>query len=363
LPNQPNANVLLKWYDNHARILPWRVTPADRRLGEVPDPYRIWLSEIMLQQTTVAVVKAYFQKFIKRWPNVFELAAANDSEVMAAWAGLGYYARARNLLKCARKVVSNFNGEFPLDRGQLQSLPGIGPYTSAALASIAFDQSETVIDGNVERVMSRLFNLHVPLPKSKAQLTVLAETLTPKHRPGDYAQAVMDLGATICTPKSPSCDLCPWNNSCLARLHGSAAELPKKIAKAKKPTRNGFAYVASRDDGAVFLEQRPDAGLLGGMLCWPSSNWVEGEPKFEPPFQADWAEVADEVRHTFTHFHLKLKVMVASSSFKNINQEFVEKNKFYVADLPTVMRKVWNVAISSNKLPDVEKKPHHRGGA
>ena len=357
MPNQPNPSALLKWYDDHARILPWRIAPTDRSLGEVPDPYRIWLSEIMLQQTTVVVVKAYFQKFTKIWPNVFELAAANDSEVMAAWAGLGYYARARNLLKCARKVVSDFGGQFPEDRSQLESLPGIGPYTSAALASIAFDQPETVVDGNVERVMSRLFDLHVPLPKSKAQLTVLAKKLTPKHRPGDYAQAVMDLGATICTPKSPSCDLCPWNTPCIARRHGSAAELPKKIAKAKKPTRNGFAYVACRDDGAVFLEKRPDVGLLGGMLCWPSSNWVEGEPKFEPPFQADWIEVAGEVRHTFTHFHLKLKVMVASSVSVNIDQEFIEKNKFYVADLPTVMRKVWNVAISFKQVRYVKKSP------
>ena len=348
MPNQPNPNVLLKWYDNHARILPWRVSPADRRLGEVPDPYRIWLSEIMLQQTTVAVVKAYFQKFIKRWPNVFELAAANDSEVMAAWAGLGYYARARNLLKCARKVVSNFNGEFPPDRGQLQSLPGIGPYTSAALASIAFDQSETVIDGNVERVMSRLFDLHIPLPKSKAQLTVLAKKLTPERRPGDYAQAVMDLGATVCKPKSPTCDRCPWNNSCLARYRGTQMELPKKVAKAKKPTRHGFVYVASRNDGAVFLEKRPDVGLLGGMQCWPGSNWAEGEPVFSPPFTADWVEVSEEVRHTFTHFNLKLKVMVAHSVPENGNQQFTKKSEFFVSNLPTVMRKVWDAA---NSLP------------
>jgi len=192
--------------------------------------------------------------------------------------------------------------------------------------------------------MSRLFDVHVPLPKSKAQLTVLAEKLTPKRRPGDYAQAVMDLGATICTPKSPSCDLCPWNSPCLARQHGSVAELPKKIAKAKKPTRNGFVYVASRDDGAVFLEQRPDVGLLGGMLCWPSSNWVEGEPKFAPPFQADWVEVADEVRHTFTHFHLKLKVMVAQSISDEGNHQFTKESEFFVSNLPTVMRKVWDAA-------------------
>ena len=344
MPNQPRSSTLLKWYDDHARIVPWRLAPVDRSLGEVPDPYRIWLSEIMLQQTTVAVVKAYFQKFTKLWPNVFELAAANDSEVMAAWAGLGYYARARNLLKCARVVVVEFEGQFPSDRGQLQRLPGIGPYTSAALASIAFDQPETVVDGNVERVMSRLFDIHVPLPKSKVQLTVLAEKLTPKKRSGDYAQAVMDLGATICTPKTPSCDLCPWKNPCVARQNGSAAELPKKTVKAKKPTRHGFAYVASRDDGAVLLEKRPDEGLLGGMLCWPSSNWVEGEPKLAPPFQADWIEVAEEVSHTFTHFHLKLKVMVARSVPEGSNYHYTKRSEFFVSSLPTVMRKVWIAA-------------------
>ena len=344
MPNQPNSKVLLKWYDDHARVLPWRVAPSDRILGRMPDPYRIWLSEIMLQQTTVTVVKAYFQKFTNLWPNVFELAAANDSEVMAAWAGLGYYARARNLLKCAREVVLNFEGHFPQDRVQLQSLPGIGPYTSAALASIAFDLPETVVDGNVERVMSRMFDLHVPLPKSKPQLTVFAETLTPKQRPGDYAQAVMDLGATVCTPKSPSCDLCPWSHPCLARQRGTERELPKKLPKALKPTRYGYAYVASKDDGSVLLEQRPNVGLLGGMLCWPSSNWVEGEPVFAPPLKAEWVEVSEDVRHTFTHFHLILKVMIARSVSDSGDQRFTKKTEFRVSDLPTVMRKVWNLA-------------------
>ena len=310
----------------------------------MPDPYRIWLSEIMLQQTTVAAVKAYFIKFTTLWPNIFDLAAADDAEVMAAWAGLGYYARARNLLKCARAVVVEFGGQFPSDRGQLESLPGIGPYTSAAVASIAFDQSEAVVDGNVERVIARLFDIHIPLPKAKMPLTKLAEELTPRKRAGDYAQAVMDLGATICKPKSPDCNLCPWSFDCLAMARGTASELPKKSPKAKKLKRQGIAYVARRTDGAVLLEQRPDFGLLGGMLGWPGSDWTEEAPDFMPPFQAKWVEAPEEVRHTFTHFHLRLRVMVALVPPDRSNRHFIEKSDFRPLDLPTVMRKVWNIA-------------------
>ena len=343
--DHPNSKTLLTWYDDNARVLPWRVAPADRKLGQMPDPYRIWLSEIMLQQTTVAAVKAYFVKFTTLWPNVFDLAAADDAEVMAAWAGLGYYARARNLLKCARAIVVEFEGQFPSDRDQLQGLPGIGPYTSAALASIAFDQPETVVDGNVERVMARLFDVHLPLPKAKVPLTKLAEELTPHKRAGDYAQAVMDLGATICTSKSPGCKICPWRCCCLAMSRGTARELPKKSPKAKKPTRQGIAYVARRTDGAVLLEQRPDRGLLGGMLGWPVSDWTKDPPEFTPPFQADWVEAPEEVCHTFTHFHLRLRVMVASVLPECSNRHFIEKSDFRPLDLPTVMRKVWSIAV------------------
>ena len=343
--DHPNSKTLLTWYDDNARVLPWRVAPANRKLGQMPDPYRIWLSEIMLQQTTVAAVKAYFVKFTTLWPNIFDLAAADDAEVMAAWAGLGYYARARNLLKCARAIVVEFEGQFPSDRDQLQSLPGIGPYTSAALASIAFDQPETVVDGNVERVMARLFDVHLPLPKAKVPLTKLAEELTPRKRAGDYAQAVMDLGAMICTPKSPSCKICPWRCCCLAMSRGTVLELPKKSPKVKKPTRQGIAYVACRTDGAVLLEQRPDRGLLGGMLGWPVSDWTEDRPEFMPPFQADWVEAPEEVRHTFTHFHLRLRVMVASVLPERSNRHFIERSDFRPLDLPTVMRKVWSIAV------------------
>jgi len=339
-----NSTELLNWYDLHARELPWRVSPAARVAGQLPDPYRIWLSEIMLQQTTVAVVKAYFLKFTAAWPTVVDLAAAEDADVMAAWAGLGYYARARNLLKCARVIVAEHGGQFPADRAALQNLPGIGPYTSAAIAAIAFDHAETVVDGNVERVMARLFDLHAPLPQAKGALTSYAASLTPPARPGDYAQAVMDLGATICTPKSPRCALWPWHGICAARKAGTAAEVAKKLPKVKKPTRFGTAYVARRSDGAVLLEQRPERGLLGGMLGWPGSEWRETPPDAIPPIQADWIEAPGEVRHTFTHFHLRLRVMVAQVDAQQTNQTFTAAENFRPADLPTVMRKIWSMA-------------------
>ena len=323
--------------------------PTERASGSLPDPYRIWLSEIMLQQTTVVAVKEYFIKFITLWPNVFDLAMAKDADVMAAWAGLGYYARARNLLKCARIIAADYGGIFPQDRAQLQELPGIGPYTSAALASIAFDHVETVVDGNVERVMSRLFDVHVPVPTSKGMLTELAKNLTPKCRSGDYAQAVMDLGATVCSPKSPRCVLCPWADVCLAHKKGTAAQLPKKLKKPLKTVRLGIAYVALRSNQAVLLEKRPDRGLLGGMLGWPGSDWTETEPISMPPFEANWVRVPGEVRHTFTHFHLRLQVMKARTEISDTNFNFVPKNKFRPEDLPTVMRKVWNLVVAENE--------------
>ena len=339
----------MDWYDIHAREMPWRMPPTERASGSLPDPYRIWLSEIMLQQTTVVAVKEYFIKFITLWPNVFDLAMAKDADVMAAWAGLGYYARARNLLKCARIIAADYGGIFPQDRAQLQELPGIGPYTSAAVASIAFDHVETVVDGNVERVMSRLFDVHVPLPTSKGMLTELAKNLTPKCRSGDYAQAVMDLGATVCSPKSPRCVLCPWADVCLAHKKGTAVQLPKKLKKPLKTVRLGIAYVALRSNQAVLLEKRPDRGLLGGMLGWPGSDWTETEPISMPPFEANWVRVPGEVRHTFTHFHLRLQVMKARTEISGKNFNFVPKNKFRPEDLPTVMRKVWNLVVAENE--------------
>ena len=337
---------LLGWYDTHARVMPWRVGPEERRAGVRPDPYRVWLSEVMLQQTTVAAVRDYFRRFTARWPSVGDLAAAEDGAVMAEWAGLGYYARARNLLKCARAVVADHGGVFPGDSTALRSLPGIGPYTAAAIAAIAFDEAATVVDGNVERVVARLFAVEDPLPGAKPRLAELAARLTPSERPGDFAQAMMDLGATICTPRNPACGICPLMELCRARALGIAPSLPRKSAKAAKPERQGIAYVATREDGAVLLERRPDKGLLGGMLGWPGTDWAETSPEPAPPMHADWQEAARTIRHTFTHFHLTLTVMTATVAGGTAPERgsFVARTEFRPASLPTVMRKVHDAA-------------------
>ena len=335
---------LLAWYDVHARAMPWRVPPAESKAGQRPDPYFIWMSEVMLQQTTVAAVKEYFRKFTSLWPTVRDLAAAEDADVMAAWAGLGYYARARNLLKCARVVVDDHDGVFPDTVDGLLKLPGIGPYTAAAVASIAFNQKATVLDGNVERVMARMYDVHDPLPGVKPHLMALAAALTPAARPGDYAQAVMDLGATICTPKNPACGICPWRDPCAARLAGTAAVLPKKTPKKKTPIRWGYVYVARRTDGAWLLETRPDKGLLGGMLAFPSSDWSD-DPTPDPPCDAAWEDSGQEARHTFTHFHLRLKIMTAEvgNTVQPTRGHFVPHLQFSPAALPTAMRKVFDL--------------------
>jgi A/G-specific adenine glycosylase len=341
--------ILLEWYDVHARAMPWRVGPADRKAGVLPDPYRIWMSEIMLQQTTVATVREYFTRFQTRWPTVGDLAAAEDADVMGEWAGLGYYARARNLLKCARAVVADHGGVFPAGHAALLKLPGIGPYTAAAVSSIAFDMPFTVLDGNVERVMSRMYDIHTPLPAAKPELMAKAEALTPTDRPGDYAQAVMDLGATICSPKSPACGICPWRDPCAARNAGTAAELPKKTPKKAKPIRHGTVYLAQREDGAWLLETRPDKGLLGGMLGWPGSDWVDvnlDHPQSVPPIETRWFNLSEEVRHTFTHFHLILRVKVAQTSDDAVPLigQFIPRDQFRPSDLPTVMRKAYDLS-------------------
>lgn len=342
---------LLEWYDVHARTMPWRVSPAARKAGERPDPYRVWMSEVMLQQTTVAAVKDYFDRFTTRWPTVGDLAAADDADVMGEWAGLGYYARARNLLKCARAVVADHGGEFPADHAALLKLPGIGPYTAAAIASIAFDLRHTVLDGNVERVMARLHNVHTPLPAAKPELMALADKLTPGARPGDYAQAVMDLGATICTPKSPACGICPWQAPCRARALGTAPDLPRKTPKKTKPTRHGITFIARRADGAWLLETRPETGLLGGMLGWPGTDWVDSGVALadvSPPADGDWEALSAEVRHTFTHFHLRLEVRIATldNTATPTRGRFVARDDFRPSDLPTVMRKAFDLARS-----------------
>ncbi|MCL4676096.1 MAG: NUDIX domain-containing protein, partial [Pararhodobacter sp.] len=279
--------------------------------------------------------------------------AAPEAEVMAEWAGLGYYARARNLLACARIVAER--GGFPADRAGLRALPGIGAYTSAAIAAIVWDRPETVVDGNVERVVARLFAVSEPLPGARRQLTALAQTLTPLNRPGDFAQAMMDLGATLCTPRNPRCADCPLAGFCRAHDAGIAADLPAKTPKAAKPTRRGVAYVALRGDGAPLLETRPPRGLLGGMRGWPGSDWAE-DPAPAPPLAADWAHLPGVVRHTFTHFHLELTVAVAQVRHGTAPETGAFDPAFDPASLPTVMRKVWDHAATSDLFA------RHRGG-
>ncbi|PRX37488.1 A/G-specific DNA-adenine glycosylase [Meinhardsimonia xiamenensis] len=338
---------LLAWYDANARALPWRVGPAERARGVRPDPYRVWLSEVMLQQTTVAVVRRYFARFTELWPRVEDLAAASEAQVMAEWAGLGYYARARNLHACAR-IVAEAGGRFPSTREGLEKLPGIGPYTAAAIAAIAHDAPEAVVDGNVERVMARLHAVEEPLPKAKPRLAAHAAALVSPHRPGDFAQAMMDLGATVCTPRAPACGRCPLAFACAARASGLARELPRRAAKTPKPRRRGIAYVARRaGDGAWLLERRPPRGLLGGTLGWPVSEWTEGDaPAPAPPLAAEWSDAGARVRHTFTHFHLELEVFVtlAAPGVEPRRGSFVPAEAFRAEALPSLMRKVHAVA-------------------
>ncbi|MDZ4052943.1 MAG: A/G-specific adenine glycosylase [Phenylobacterium sp.] len=312
---------LLSWYDAHARDLPWRTGPAAGQGGVRSDPYRVWLSEVMLQQTTVPHAAPYFLKFTARWPTVSDLAAAPDDEVMAAWAGLGYYARARNLLACARAVANDHGGVFPDTEAALRALPGLGPYTAAAVAAIAFDEATNVVDGNVERVMARLFAVEQPLPDAKPELKRLAATLVRDHRLGDWAQAMMDLGATVCRPKSPLCDRCPLTGACAGLATGAPEIYPRKSAKAARPRRHGVAYILTRGE-EVALVRRPPKGLLGGMLGLPTSDWraaawSDEEALADAPVQADWRS-AGEVEHVFTHFSLTLRLLRAEGAAEGV---------------------------------------------
>jgi A/G-specific adenine glycosylase len=301
------AESLLAWYDRHRRRLPWRALP-----GETPDPYRVWLSEIMLQQTTVATVGPYYEAFLARWPTVEALAAAPLDDVLTLWAGLGYYARARNLHACAVAVATRHGGVFPDSLDGLRALPVVGAYTAAAVAAIAFQRPATVVDGNVERVVARLFAIETPMPAAKPEINARAAELTPQNRPGDYAQAMMDLGATLCSPRKPACALCPLSETCLARKAGDPDRFPVKRPKAEKPTRRGAVYWARRGDGAVLLVRRPEKGLLGGMMGLPTTDWAPdfdpSDALIKPPLPGPWRQLDGVVRHTFTHFHLELTV-------------------------------------------------------
>lgn len=334
---------LLEWYDRHRRHLPWRAAP-----GEAADPYRVWLSEIMLQQTTVATVGPYFTAFLERWPDVFALAKAPLDDVLHAWQGLGYYARARNLHRCAQVVAKDHAGIFPDSEAGLRELPGIGAYTAAAIAAIAFDRTANVVDANVERVVARLFAVSEPLPAAKPQIWALAETILPARRCGDYAQAMMDLGSAICLPRKPKCVICPLMAQCQARQLGIAEDLPARVEKADKPTRHAVAFIALRPDGAMLLRRREEKGMLGGMMEVPSSDWraktwTLDEAMAQAPAKGKWRMLSGLVRHTFTHFHFEIMVAIArvpQSVADKAYGKWVSLDGLSEQALPTVMKKI-----------------------
>jgi A/G-specific adenine glycosylase len=346
---KPHAELILAWYDRHHRELPWRVSPSAAKAGKTADPYHIWLSEVMLQQTTVQAVKPYFNKFLSLWPSVNDLAAAPVEDVMAAWAGLGYYARARNLKKCAEAVAAGHGGKFPDTEAGLRALPGIGDYTAAAVAAIAFNRQAAVMDGNIERVVSRLYAIDAPLPGSKPVMKAKVVELTPPDRPGDFAQAMMDLGATICTPKRPTCALCPFRDVCLAFAEHDPERFPVKAAKKEKPVRQGAAFVAVTSDGEILLRRRVDSGLLGGMTEVPTTAWTSrldgGTTTEHAPFAAAW-EPCGTVVHVFTHFELRLSVFRARTLRVECTDGWWEPvTNLDAQALPTVMKKAISQAV------------------
>jgi A/G-specific adenine glycosylase len=340
----PDPAALLVWYDRHRRSLPWRAPP-----GLPSDPYRVWLSEIMLQQTTVRTVEPYFDRFVARWPDISALAAASRDEVLQLWQGLGYYARARNLHACAQTIVERHGGVFPEEIEALRVLPGIGDYTAAAIAAIAFDRRGVAIDGNVERVVARLYAVQEALPAAKTRLRALATALAPDRRAGDFAQALMDLGATICTPRRPRCIFCPWRSCCAAAASGQAENLPLRGEKPERPLRYGVAFWLTRADGAVLLRRRPEKGLLGGMTeipstSWRATPWSLAEALSVAPTSAAWSPLPGTVRHGFTHFLLELAVVAGVGNADGIWSP-VERLGDHA--LPTLIKKVARHAISA----------------
>ena len=338
---------LLVWYDRHRRVLPWRALP-----GEGPDPYRVWLSEIMLQQTTVAAVGPRFQAFLRRWPSIKALAAAPLDDVLHEWQGLGYYARARNLHHCARVVAEQHGGVFPDTEEGLRKLPGIGGYTAGAIASIAFGRKASAVDGNVERVMARLYHITEPMPVAKPALRAAAGTLVPDERAGDYAQALMDLGATICTPRKPRCPMCPWREDCRAFVAGDADSLPARGARKAKPVRHAIAFWVTRPDGTVLLRRRPEDGLLGGMMevpttPWRDNAWTLEEAATHAPVAATWAVLPGDVRHGFTHFDFIVQVVSGRTKrAPKAGEIWVKPEDFGSRALPSAVKKIVRHALA-----------------
>ena len=348
-PTIAPTNRLLAWYDDNRRNLPWRSLP-----GAAPEPYHVWLSEVMLQQTTVATVRPRFQAFLKRWPTVKALAAASLDDVLHEWQGLGYYARARNLHACAVAVAHEHGGVFPTTEAGLLGLPGIGEYTAAAVAAIAFGEATAPVDGNIIRVISRLNMLDTPMPGGKKQIEALVSEMVPTSRPGDFAQAMMDLGAMVCTPRKPDCMSCPWGSDCRAHAEGEEERFPVRKAKPEKPTRHGTVFWLVDEEDRILLRRRPEKGLLGGMMEFPSTDWratpwekneAIGEfPASNNKATLHWKSMPGDVHHTFTHFHLVLTVIAVqlpgAGEALPTNGQWCPPDRFHEHALPTVMKKV-----------------------
>ena len=350
---------LFDWYDAHGRDLPWR-----HRWPALAPVYHLWLSEIMLQQTIVKTVIPYFLEFTGRWPNIKALAAAPVNEVLAAWAGLGYYARARNLHKTAQIISAEYGGIFPADQKALLGLPGIGPYTARAIMVMGYGQLGVVVDGNIERVMSRFFAIRTPLPTAKRDIAAAYEKSRPTARPSDFPQALMDFANAVCTPKAPACGICPLAKACSGYADGMAEQLPFKVPKKQKPTRRGVAFVAINQNGETFLERRPDQGLLGGMVAFPSVGWTQTDWSYADvqaahnaaPFPADWRQLSAPVHHIFTHFSLEMIIYYAETDRSQLGTNTGWWQVPQPSQFPSLMRKVWkHVEISMHLQARLKK--------